>query len=31
MHELGYDDAGIDDYFARGIVTWPGDDYAFPV
>jgi crotonobetainyl-CoA:carnitine CoA-transferase CaiB-like acyl-CoA transferase len=31
MHELGYDDPAVDDYFARGIVTWPGDDYAFGV
>ncbi len=31
LGELGYDDAAIDDYHARGIVTGPGDDYAFPV
>ena len=31
MHELGYDDPAVDDYFARGVVTWPGDDYAFAV
>jgi len=31
MAELGYDEATIEDYRARGIVTWPGDDYAWPV
>ncbi len=31
MAELGYDDATIEDYRARGIVTWPGKDYAWPV
>ena len=31
LTELGYDDDAIDDYRARGVVTWPGDDYAFAV
>ncbi len=31
LGELGYDDAAIDDYHARGVVAWPGDDYAYPV
>jgi crotonobetainyl-CoA:carnitine CoA-transferase CaiB-like acyl-CoA transferase len=31
LTELGYDDDDIDDYRARGVVTWPGDDYAFAV
>jgi crotonobetainyl-CoA:carnitine CoA-transferase CaiB-like acyl-CoA transferase len=31
LTELGYDDASVDDYRARGVVTWPGDDYAFAV
>jgi crotonobetainyl-CoA:carnitine CoA-transferase CaiB-like acyl-CoA transferase len=29
LDELGYDDAAIDDYGARGVVTWPGDDYPY--
>jgi crotonobetainyl-CoA:carnitine CoA-transferase CaiB-like acyl-CoA transferase len=31
LGELGYDDAAIDDLKARGVVTWPGDDYPYPV
>jgi crotonobetainyl-CoA:carnitine CoA-transferase CaiB-like acyl-CoA transferase len=31
LHELGYDDANIADLHARGIVAWPGHDYAFGV
>jgi crotonobetainyl-CoA:carnitine CoA-transferase CaiB-like acyl-CoA transferase len=31
MGELGYDDATIEDYRSRGIVTWPGEDYGWPV
>jgi len=31
LTELGYDDDAIDDHRARGVVTWPDDDYAFPV
>jgi crotonobetainyl-CoA:carnitine CoA-transferase CaiB-like acyl-CoA transferase len=31
LGELGYDDACIDDFSARGVVTWPGEDYAFRV
>jgi crotonobetainyl-CoA:carnitine CoA-transferase CaiB-like acyl-CoA transferase len=31
MDELGYDDPTIDEYRARGIVTWPDDAYAWPV
>lgn len=31
MDELGYDQAAIDDYGARGVVAWPGDAYPFPV
>jgi crotonobetainyl-CoA:carnitine CoA-transferase CaiB-like acyl-CoA transferase len=31
LAELGYDDAAADDLHARGVVTWPGEDYAFPV
>ncbi|MDA8044766.1 MAG: CoA transferase [Actinomycetota bacterium] len=31
MAEMGYDDATIDDYAARRVVSWPGDGYAFPV
>jgi crotonobetainyl-CoA:carnitine CoA-transferase CaiB-like acyl-CoA transferase len=29
LGELGYDDAAIDEYGARGVVTWPGDDYPY--
>ncbi len=31
LTELGYEQATIDAYGARGIVCWPGEDYAFPV
>jgi crotonobetainyl-CoA:carnitine CoA-transferase CaiB-like acyl-CoA transferase len=31
LAELGYADAAVDDYYARRIVTWPGDDYPFGV
>ena len=31
LRELGYDDADVADLHARGVVTWPDDDYAFGV
>jgi crotonobetainyl-CoA:carnitine CoA-transferase CaiB-like acyl-CoA transferase len=31
LAELGYDGPAIDDFYSRGVVTWPGDDYGFPV
>jgi crotonobetainyl-CoA:carnitine CoA-transferase CaiB-like acyl-CoA transferase len=31
MAELGYDDATIEDYRSRGIVSWPGENYPWPV
>ena len=31
LGELGYDDGAIGDLRARGLVTWPGDDYPFGV
>ena len=31
LAELGYQDSAIADYHSRGVVTWPGDDYPFPV
>jgi crotonobetainyl-CoA:carnitine CoA-transferase CaiB-like acyl-CoA transferase len=31
LAELGYADAAVDDYCARGVVTWPGDDYSYGV
>jgi crotonobetainyl-CoA:carnitine CoA-transferase CaiB-like acyl-CoA transferase len=31
LGELGYADTAVDDYRARGVVTWPGDDYAYGV
>jgi crotonobetainyl-CoA:carnitine CoA-transferase CaiB-like acyl-CoA transferase len=31
LSELGYADAALDSLRSNGIVTWPGDDYAFPV
>jgi crotonobetainyl-CoA:carnitine CoA-transferase CaiB-like acyl-CoA transferase len=31
LGEMGYDDAAIDDFKARDVVTWPGDDYRYPV
>jgi crotonobetainyl-CoA:carnitine CoA-transferase CaiB-like acyl-CoA transferase len=31
LAELGYSDATAADYHSRGVVTWPGDDYLFPV
>jgi crotonobetainyl-CoA:carnitine CoA-transferase CaiB-like acyl-CoA transferase len=31
LTELGYDDRAIDDLGARGIVTWPDDEYPFAV
>jgi crotonobetainyl-CoA:carnitine CoA-transferase CaiB-like acyl-CoA transferase len=31
LTELGCDDAAIDDYRARGVVTWPDENYAFAV
>jgi crotonobetainyl-CoA:carnitine CoA-transferase CaiB-like acyl-CoA transferase len=31
LTELGYDEAAIDDYHARGIVAWPDEDYRYPV
>jgi crotonobetainyl-CoA:carnitine CoA-transferase CaiB-like acyl-CoA transferase len=30
LSELGYGDADLDSLHASGVVTWPGDDYAFP-
>jgi crotonobetainyl-CoA:carnitine CoA-transferase CaiB-like acyl-CoA transferase len=31
LSELGYDGSTMDDYHARGVITWPGEDYAFRV
>jgi crotonobetainyl-CoA:carnitine CoA-transferase CaiB-like acyl-CoA transferase len=31
LSELGYNEAAIEDYRSRGVVTWPGPDYAFPI
>jgi crotonobetainyl-CoA:carnitine CoA-transferase CaiB-like acyl-CoA transferase len=31
LGELGYADTAVDDYRARGVVTLPGDDYAYGV
>jgi crotonobetainyl-CoA:carnitine CoA-transferase CaiB-like acyl-CoA transferase len=31
LSELGYADAALDSLRSNGIVTWPGDGYAFPV
>jgi crotonobetainyl-CoA:carnitine CoA-transferase CaiB-like acyl-CoA transferase len=31
LAELGYDDVAIDDYRARGVVTWPDERYPFSV
>jgi crotonobetainyl-CoA:carnitine CoA-transferase CaiB-like acyl-CoA transferase len=31
LAELGYQDGTVADYYSRGVVTWPGDDYLFPV
>jgi crotonobetainyl-CoA:carnitine CoA-transferase CaiB-like acyl-CoA transferase len=31
LSELGYDEDAIDDLRNRGVVTWPGPDYAFSV
>jgi crotonobetainyl-CoA:carnitine CoA-transferase CaiB-like acyl-CoA transferase len=31
LSELGYEDAAIDAYRARGVVTWPDPAYSFPV
>ncbi len=31
LAELGYDEATIEDYHSRGIVTWPSEGYAWPV
>jgi crotonobetainyl-CoA:carnitine CoA-transferase CaiB-like acyl-CoA transferase len=31
LAELGYDEAAIDGLRARGIVSWPGDSYPWPV
>lgn len=31
MSELGYDDATIEDYHERGIITWPDDKYGWPI
>ena len=31
LAEAGYDAEAIDDLGARGVVSWPGDDYRFPV
>ena len=31
LGELGVDDPTIDDYKARGVVTWPDESYPWPV
>jgi crotonobetainyl-CoA:carnitine CoA-transferase CaiB-like acyl-CoA transferase len=31
LAELGYDDTAVDDYRARGVATWRGDDYGYGV
>ena len=31
MAELGYDESTIEDYRSRGIVSWPGENYPWPV
>ncbi len=31
LAELGYDDATVADYQARGVVSWPDENYPFPV
>jgi crotonobetainyl-CoA:carnitine CoA-transferase CaiB-like acyl-CoA transferase len=31
LGELGVDDATIDDYKARNVITWPDDNYPWPV
>ncbi len=31
LGELGYDGSAIDDYRARGVITWPGEDYPYRV
>lgn len=31
LTELGYDAAAIDDLHARGVVTWPDENYPFPI
>jgi crotonobetainyl-CoA:carnitine CoA-transferase CaiB-like acyl-CoA transferase len=31
LAELGYPDGTVADFYSRGVVTWPGDDYSFPV
>lgn len=31
LAELGYDEAAIDGFRARGIVSWPGDSYPWVV
>jgi crotonobetainyl-CoA:carnitine CoA-transferase CaiB-like acyl-CoA transferase len=31
LAELGYPDDTVADSYSRGVVTWPGDDYPFPV
>jgi crotonobetainyl-CoA:carnitine CoA-transferase CaiB-like acyl-CoA transferase len=31
LGDLGYDASAVDDFKERGVVTWPGDDYPYPV
>jgi crotonobetainyl-CoA:carnitine CoA-transferase CaiB-like acyl-CoA transferase len=31
LDELGYDEDAMDDYRARGVVSWPDDAYPYPV
>ena len=31
LSQLGYDDSTVDDYYSRGVITWPGEDYAYRV
>jgi crotonobetainyl-CoA:carnitine CoA-transferase CaiB-like acyl-CoA transferase len=31
LGELGYDDAAMDDLGTRKVVTWPDENYPFPV
>ena len=31
LGELGYGEAAIGDLKARGVITWPGADYPYPV
>ena len=31
LGELGYDDSTVDDLYSRGVITWPGENYAYRV